>query len=63
MKRLCIPLPEVMQEKEGNYLMSREQGCLCEEETELAVQRLGGFLGADMTQLCRGVPLGPIHSL
>nr|BAC40431.1 unnamed protein product [Mus musculus] len=63
-KRLYIPLPEASARKQivGN-LMSKEQCCLSDEETDLVVQQSDGFSGADMTQLCREASLGPIRSL
>ena len=56
MKRLCIPLPEVIQEEDTIDLMFREQGCLCEEETEPVVQQLEGFSGLTDTAVQRGPP-------
>lgn len=63
-KRLYIPLPEASARKQIVVnLMSKEQCCLTDEETELVVQQSDGFSGADMTQLCREASLGPIRSL
>ncbi|XP_076794233.1 fidgetin-like protein 1 isoform X2 [Arvicanthis niloticus] len=63
-KRLYIPLPEASARKQIVVnLMSKEQCCLSDEETELVVQQSDGFSGADMTQLCREASLGPIRSL
>ncbi|XP_008847495.1 fidgetin-like protein 1 [Nannospalax galili] len=63
-KRLYIPLPEASARKQIVInLMSKEQCCLSDEETELVVQHSQGFSGADMTQLCREASLGPIRSL
>ncbi|XP_021502848.1 fidgetin-like protein 1 [Meriones unguiculatus] len=63
-KRLYIPLPEASARKQIIVnLMSKEQCCLSDEETELVVQQSDGFSGADMTQLCREASLGPIRSL
>lgn len=63
-KRLYIPLPEASARKQIVVnLMSKEQCCLSDEETERVVQQSDGFSGADMTQLCREASLGPIRSL
>lgn len=63
-KRLYIPLPEASARRQIIVnLMSREQCCLSEGETERIVQQSEGFSGADVTQLCREASLGPIRSL
>lgn len=63
-KRLYIPLPELVARQHIVARLMTQQFCLLEEADIATIgRRTEGYSGADMASLCREAALGPIRSI
>ncbi|XP_029559150.1 fidgetin-like isoform X1 [Salmo trutta] len=63
-KRLLIPLPDNTARRQIiSQLLSQHNYCLSDKEVSLLVQRMEGFSGLDVAQLCQEAVVGQLHGI
>ncbi|CDQ57754.1 unnamed protein product [Oncorhynchus mykiss] len=63
-KRLLIPLPDSTARRQIiSQLLSQHNYCLSDKEVSLLVERMEGFSGLDVAQLCQEAVVGQLHGI